>query len=234
MIRDVLYSFLTVLYPKRCKLCGEVIGVREEYCEECENTKMLCGELCHKCGREKSRCTCKKEKYSPKYKAFTAPYYYKGSMERGIIRFKNHNFTELKSEMSKRIASAVKSNFGDVKFDCVCAVPMTEKKMRKRGYNQSELLAKELAPLLDSGFEALLVKTIDTDSQRFSSASKRRVNLYGSIELAAGESVENKTVLLVDDVKTTGSTLNECAAVLRGHRAEAVYAAAFTVTDKRK
>ena len=233
MIKEVFNSFLNIIYPKRCKLCGEVVELKRDLCPECESTPVISGEICDKCGREKTGCVCAKEKFSPKYKAFCAPYYYDGCMEKAIVRFKNYGCKELGAEMSKRIAKTVKQRFDGVSFDIVTCVPMTKKKQKERGYNQSALLAEAVAKELNAQFRELLVKTVDTNPQRFSSAKERQVNLYGAFELAEGESVEGKTVLIIDDVKTTGSTLNECATVIMSGKAQAAYAAAFTVTKKK-
>ena len=234
MIKNAIKTLLYLIYPKRCNLCGEVIRIEETRCSECASAQRISGEICEKCGREKETCTCKKDKFSPKYKAFCAPYYYSGSIQRAVRRFKNYSFTELAPEMSREIAECVKSRFDGIEFDCVSSVPLTKKKLRSRGYNQSEILAKETASLLGVEYAPLLIKTLDTQPQRYSSGSVRRSNLYGAFELAENVNPEGKTVLLIDDVKTTGSTLNECAAVLRGYKANAVYCAAFTVTENKR
>lgn len=233
MRKSVLYRFLYLLYPKRCALCGEVIALDENLCDECRRTKHISGDICEKCGREKHHCMCKKQKFSPSYKAFCAPYYFDGSMMNGVYRLKNSGFYELAPAMAEEIVLTVQQRLKDASFDYVCSVPMRRFRQRQRGYNQSELLAKEVAQLLQIPYAAPLVKIKNTKSQRLSGARERRVNLYGVFDVKQGADVENKTFLIVDDVKTTGSTLSECAATLRGNGAKAVYAAAFTVTDKK-
>ncbi len=234
MIKTVFKRLLYTVYPKRCKLCGEVIKPSDELCSECLNAKKISGKICEKCGMEKAICECKKQKHSPRYKAVCAPYYYEGSMERAVRRLKNYSFCELAPAMAEEIAKTVRKRFEGVSFDVVTSVPMTKKKQRERGYNQSELLAIAVAEKLGSEYKPLLVKTKNTDSQRYSSASRRRVNLYGAFEIADGAQITGKTILIVDDVKTTGSTLSECAQTLRGSKPEAVYAAAFTLTKPHK
>ena len=234
MIKKAIQSLLYVVYPKRCELCGDVVRVEDRFCAECENAEMISGDVCEKCGREKTNCICKREKYSPEYKAFTAPYYYEDFAQRGIRRFKNYSFTELAPAMSERICESINERFKGITFDCVTSVPLTKRKQKQRGYNQSEILAKETARLLGCEYKALLVKTRKTPSQRYSSAKDRRVNLYGAFDMAENADVSGKTVLIVDDVKTTGSTLNECSAVLKGNKTAAVYAASFAVTNSKK
>ncbi len=226
----LLYS----VFPRRCKLCGEVVALDEELCEECLNTEQISGEICLKCGREKEKCTCKKEHFSAEYKGFCAPYYFEGSMYSAVYRLKDSGYKELAPEMAKRIAECVKRNFGDTEFDVVTFVPMTEKRTRERGYNQSELLAAELSKELCVPCEELLIKTRSTKAQRLSGSAERKTNLYGAFEVKNVATVDNRTVLLVDDVKTTGATLNECAKTLKIYGASAVYACAFTVTNNKK
>ncbi len=230
---SIFDKLLTVVYPKRCALCGEVIAFDGRLCEECEAEKRIEGEICLKCGREKERCVCKKEHFSPSYKGFCAPYYFSGSMQKAVYRLKNSGFEELAPPMASVMAETVKKRFENTEFDCVTCVPMTKRRRRKRGYNQSELLAKALAKELKLPYEALLVKSRDTKAQRLSTAKDRRTNLYGAFEAAHDAKLKDKTVLIADDVKTTGSTLSECAKMLRIHGARAVYACAFTVTDKK-
>ena len=167
------------------------------------------------------------------YKAFAAPYYFEGSRKRAVYRFKNNGFTELAPAMAEEIVQTITERFADVTFDCVTSVPMTRQKIRRRGYNQSEILAKEVAKLLEIPYEPLIKKCKETRSQRKSSAAVRKVNLYGAFDLLDTAAVEGRTILIVDDVKTTGSTLNECASMMTGNKAKAVYAAAFTVTNKK-
>ena len=233
MSNSLIDRVLRWIYPRRCKLCGDVVTLDEEVCELCASVKIIDGEICLKCGRDISKCECEKNKYSAPYKGFTAPYYFNGTMKKAVYRLKSSGYKELAPAMSEKIAYAVKLRFPEVEFDCVTYVPMTKSRQRKRGYNQAELLAAETAKCLSVEMKPLLVKTKDTQSQRLLSAQERSTNLHNAFEIAKNADVSGKTVLLIDDVKTTGSTLCECSAVLNTEGAKAVYAAAFTVTDKK-
>lgn len=79
-----------------------------------------------------------------------------------------------------------------------------------------------------------LNKIRETETQRGASAKERRVNLFGAFDLVDGFDIDGKTVLLVDDVKTTGSTLNECSEILKAYGAKAVYCSVFAVTKRKK
>lgn len=228
-MRQAFNRLLTALFPNRCELCGTVIEPDKTRCEECEALKMIEGKICNKCGRETKRCVCSKQNFSPDYKAFCAPYYFEGSPRNGVYRLKNDGFAELAPAMAKSIKNAIDVRFKNIEFDCVTYVPMDKRRKRKRGYNQSELLAKALAGELGTEFDGLIYKNRRTRPQRKSTAKQRRANLYGAFDVIEGKDVRNKTVLVVDDVKTTGSTLSEVAFTLKDEGAT-VYAAAFTVT----
>ncbi|MBQ7739879.1 MAG: ComF family protein [Eubacterium sp.] len=221
------------LLPKRCKLCGAVIEPDKALCEDCESLKRIEGKICNKCGCESDICSCKKERFSPDYKAFCAAYYYEGSVIKGVVRFKNDGFTFLKEGIASEISEAVGLRFDTEDFDFVTFVPMTKGKERKRGYNQSRLLAREVAALLEIPCISTLIKIRKTDSQRFSKANRRKENLFGAFDVKEGVDIRDKKILIIDDVKTTGSTLSECAAMLKIAGAREVYAASFAVTKKK-
>ena len=219
-----------ILFPKRCALCGEVIELDKTLCEECESLKFIDGKICKKCGREVKRCTCSRDNFSPEYKSFCAPYYFDGSVRKAVYRLKNREFLEIIPAMSESVVKAVRARFEDVSFEVVTCVPMSKVRRFRRGYNQSELLAKETALILGCDFESLMYKRRYTRPQRKSSARKRRANLYNAFAMLEGKDIRDKTVLIVDDVKTTGSTLSELAYTLKDAGAKAVYAASFSVT----
>ncbi len=221
------------LFPKRCRLCGEVIAPDETYCDDCRNAEKVMGSVCRKCGVEKQYCHCKRDKFSPSYKGFCAPYYYKGSIVKGVYRFKNHGFSELAEAYAQEIVGTVHARYPDITFDIVTFVPMTAFRKWRRGYNQSELLAKQVAALMDIPCLPLLRKIRHTKSQRKLTARERKVNLYGAFQTIRNTDLKGKAVLLIDDVKTTGSTLSALAAELKSEGAT-VYAASFAVVCRDK
>ncbi|MBR0139002.1 MAG: ComF family protein [Firmicutes bacterium] len=133
--------------------------------------------------------------------------------------------------MAERLAMSGEKGF------IVSCVPMHPKKQRKRGFNQSELLARVIArergEELDTG---LLVKVKETASMRKSSGDDRRVLLDDSIELASGaeEKIKGRHVVLVDDVVTTGTTADSCARLLKQGGASKVTVLCFAVSPSYK
>jgi len=234
MIKEALKELSYAVYPKRCELCGEVVAFDEKLCENCLNLELISGELCKKCGNPKAECSCSKHEKTPEFKAFIAPYYYEESVATAANRFKDFGFPELAYEMGEAMAKQIEIYYKDICFDLITYVPLTKEKLKTRGYNQSELLAKEIEKRLNIPCEELILKIKATPQQKKSSAKQRRTNLRGSFDLKTGIRVEDKTILLIDDIKTTGSTLNECAYVLNAYGARAVYAAAFCMTKRKR
>lgn len=110
-------------------------------------------------------------------------------------------------------------------FDVVSFVPITKKREGWRGYNQAEILAKAIAEYFGKPLAPTLKKIKETKTQVGLPKKKREQNLKGVFKLAANKpGVEGKRVLLVDDVVTTGTTLNECARVLKSAGARSIWA----------
>ena len=115
-------------------------------------------------------------------------------------------------------------------YDVIMPVPLHRRRLRQRGFNQSLVLAREIAVSFDIPVDFVSLKRLkDTDPQTNLGGSERRDNVRGAF--AAADSVKGKRVLLIDDVLTTGSTVRECAKTLlgRGAREVAVFTAARAV-----
>ena len=111
---------------------------------------------------------------------------------------------------------------------------MTKRAVGKRGYNQCTLLAKEAAKLTGSEYIPAVIKKIyETDTQHRLSAIRRRGNLAGVFDVGEPGLVNGKTILLVDDISTSGETFNECAKMLWLYGADSVYCAALALTKSK-
>ena len=205
------------LFTRRCEICGSVVEFNRARCEECEELKRITG------------CVIDDEM---KYSALVSSYFYDDeSVRRAVARFKYRGFKALASSLAGEMIKSVEENYSDVSFDYVTYVPMTLWKKRKRGYNQTELLAKEIAGRMNVPCKCLLKKIKKTKAQQGSTSAERKKNLSGAFDLCVyEETIKGKTILLVDDVKTTGSTLNECSKILKKNGAEKVYAVTFAMT----
>ena len=113
--------------------------------------------------------------------------------------------------------------FKDVKFDFICYVPFTLSQKLHRQYNQSELLAEKLSEKLNIPLNDVMIKLFDTKSQHKMNFRYRVGNVFGVYDIKEDQDVTGKIILLVDDVRTTGSTLNDCARILKIRGADKVY-----------
>ncbi len=121
-----------------------------------------------------------------------------------------------------------------ISFDYITFIPVSKKTLKKRDYNQAYLIATQLSKLLDVEVLDVLAKVSKTKPQKSLSAKERKVNVYGAFDLKDKSAVKDKTFLIIDDVKTTGSTLNECSKMLNIYGAKAVYAATLAVAAPKK
>ena len=223
--------FASFLFTKRCKYCGRVIDIRKDSCDSCENSiKEIKGAVCFKCGKEKKKCDCHGQILF--YEKLCAPYYYSGAIKTLIWRFKFRNKTDIADFLGERMAKTVITRYEGYEFDLVTYVPTTKKDAKNRGYNQAELLAEKLSQILSVPCEALLVKKYETAPQHTLPEMKRTGNLLGVFDVDEKAEIEFKRILLCDDVKTTGATLNECAKTLLIGGAAEVFCITAAVTEK--
>lgn len=146
---------------------------------------------------------------------------YDGGLDRliGAFKFDGHYF--LAGPLASLLSSAIGRR--DATVDVVAAVPMSPRRERARGYNQAELLGRELAKILDRPFQrSLLSRARSTRTQSELPRDQRAANVRGAF---VARPCKGTRVLLVDDICTTGETLRSCAAALKKEGAESVYAA---------
>ncbi|HOJ35800.1 MAG TPA: phosphoribosyltransferase family protein, partial [Clostridiales bacterium] len=123
--------------------------------------------------------------------------------------------------------------YSEIAFDCVCFVPESEDVLKERGYNQSRLLAESVSRHLNVPCGELLKKLYTTKPQRTLSAAERQGNVLGVFETNPEEITAGKKILLIDDIKTTGATLDECAKSLLIAGADRVFCAVAAVSPMR-
>lgn len=173
---------------------------------------------------------CKKQKRYMK-RAF-APLIYKGAARSAVLRLKFSGKKAHAKTFARLIYDYIRREQPWLMPDIITYVPLGRARLRERGYNQAMLLGRELATLFGAPCAGLLYKTRETPPQSGLRVAARRANVRGAFCAREGFPLSSKCVLLVDDVLTTGSTLNECAKALLARGAGAVYCAAACVTEK--
>lgn len=215
-----------------CDVCGaETFGTN--LCNDCKKTVVFNDKtVCPVCGRKTVRpeicLECKAQ--PPVYKQGVSAFVYDGG---GIIligKFKNGN-GYLKEFFAELLAERVKAL---PPFDCIVYVPATKKAVKRRGYNQTELLAKSLSKRTGiSLISGAVQKTKETEAQKGLTRKQRCENLKNAFKVAKPQDIAGKNVLIVDDVLTTGATADEISkAVLAAGAKRAYFAAVASVEYK--
>ncbi len=196
---------LELIYPSVCGICEKI--EKEYLCEECkEKLKKYCINEIEDC-KEKKRVY-----YDYKIKILR----YENIVREKIIEYKFNEKTYLYNTMEKIILNDEKICSFLKKYDIIIPVPMYKKRKQSRGYNQTELISKKLAKDLKiESSNKVLRKVIDTKKQSTLTKKERIKNVENAFNVVNSESIENKNVILLDDIFTTGSTLNECSRMLK-------------------
>jgi competence protein ComFC len=224
LVYQVYQSFWTGLdwlYPPRCGGCGQD-GSR--WCAACAGkVRLVTAPVCPRCGKEqKHNKVCEDCVQSlPAYTALRSWAEYAGPLRNAIQRLKYHRDVAMGEILARPMIACLTGLHWAV--DWVVPVPASLARLSERGYNQVSLLARPIALSLGYRYQPnALVKVRETRSQVGLSAAERQVNVSGAF--AAGrQDVKEKTILVVDDVTTTGSTLTECAQALKKAGAREVY-----------
>ncbi len=222
-----------LFFPHRCAFCGHATNEKSGICFNCAGKLPLIeGEICLNCGHKTEDCVCNnRRKY---YDGVTAPLYYSEFSRLSVLRIKNYRKFGGKNTLVRLVSAAVKNNFDNIGFDLLTSVPMTPFDKSVRGFNQSELLGKLLARKLDIPYNgSILSKIYDTRPQKELKAFERLGNVSGVFHIENPSKITGKTVLLFDDIITTGSTVNECAKMLKIYGAEKVYVCSVLLTKQK-
>ena len=153
-------------------------------------------------------------------------FYYDGTFRDSFLRFKFSGRDFYADTYGKWMAGTICDKLG-TGFDGICWVPVSKKRRRVRGYDQSELLARVIAKKLSLPLVPALQKHAERGPQsQLKDAAQRRSNASGAFSVLPGADVSGKTLLLIDDIVTTGATLSECSrTLLLADASDVVYAA---------
>lgn len=228
-------SFRLTLYPEdiTCDICGGELTAQTRYriCASCiEKLPFVKGHKCVACGvplaDEADYCNrCKEDRGV--FVKNRSPLVYDGETKRLIYALKFGK----KKYIAKTLGALMADEFlkCDMRADIIVFVPMTREEEKKRGFNQSELLAREIGERLNLPVLPALVKTKETSSQKQLKGKDRAKNLEGAFSCVFDE-VKNRNILLIDDIFTTGATANECSKALLKSKAREVNVLTSAVT----
>lgn len=223
---NIIEKCLGVLYPQTCCFCGKIS--KEHICKECiEKITYIEEPVCKKCGKpirykETEYCgDCEKTAFS--YEQGKSVWLHTDVVRWSIYQFKYHNrriYGKFYAQELFRIYGGwVRQN----KIDVIIPIPLHKKRQRKRGYNQSELIARQLGKLLHLPVNAkAVVRKRNTKPQKELSHKERRHNLKEAFCVTKHWKGKGN-VLLIDDIYTTGNTIDSVAKLLRQKGADKVW-----------
>ena len=227
----ILNKILNTIYPQNytCNICGDEVfsGDDKSICNACENSlPKISGKVCERCGEPIwsmatycDRCQHK----NPKFYKCRSAFLYKDEVVKLIRDFKFSNKRYLCNHLAKYLEELyIKENFS---CDVIVPVPIHSERLKQRGYNQSELLANRLGEILNIPVDKTnLIKVKQTLNQADLNFKQRQENLKDAFKVVDKNAFCGKNVLIIDDVYTTGSTINNCAVVLQKAKAKRVFA----------
>ena len=203
-------KLLHIVYPTRCPSCNGYIGANDRFCAGCYS-KFI--------------------RYSGNFQipgaaSFSSVFLYDDNIHPAITTLKNGVCGNAPYALGSELSELLISNSTARKVDVIIPVPMTRAERKRRGYNQSLLLAKTVSRIIG---KPLLRKTAAkikaTRPQKSLSMAERRKNIIGAFAIVDAESIRGKRVLLVDDICTTGSTLGELTRLVMENGALEVHCA---------
>lgn len=212
LLKQALIFFEDLIFPPCCLICGKIS--KKYLCKNCKN--MLKKKAIFKIE------TTKKEEYN--FEKYCYIFEYKNEIRNLILNYKFHDKSYLYKVFSEIILKNKKIYGFLKKYDIIIPIPIHKKRKKQRGYDQSELIAKEIVKNIENiKYENNIIeKTKNTLPQSSLNKNQRQKNVQGVYRVTNEEKIKNKKIILFDDIFTTGNTVNECAKILKEKGAKEV------------
>jgi len=224
-------TLLDLVYPRQCAGCGDAMGPHHGHiCWECARTMDLISDpICRVCGDPAEgavdhhytcfACVGKR----PAYNGARSAARYRGTLRRVLRDFKYNKASHLRADLAVLLHACARTHYATMPFDGVIGVPLYPRRERERTYNQAALLAGALAAKLRLPCPGHFLRRLrPTATQTRLSATERRANVRGAFGTRGDAWIKGRRILLVDDVMTTGATVDECSAALKAAGAAGV------------
>ena len=236
-LRNIFKATEDALFPPACPICGKprVIrsGVRLDICPWClDNITYVKEPTCIKCGKvlddDREYCSdCMKTEHI--YDQAVSLYEYSDGIKQSIYRFKYHNKREYATIYAREIADKCGMVIKAWNADVIIPVPIHESKLKQRGYNQAGLIADNLAEQLGIDVDNnYIMRVRKTTPMKELSNMERVKNLQNAFQIH-DNGIRYSKVLIVDDIYTTGATLDACARILKQYGTDRVYAVTLCI-----
>ena len=200
-----------ILFPTKCVLCGKILEKEET-------------DLCHSCRVEAPDCPISRKKY-PFIDSWVALWYYEGEVRRSLLRYKFYGRKNYADAYGRLLAmKLLREDMVDV--DLITYIPISQQRLKKRGFDQVALLAEKVSAELALPWVKTMRKVRHNRPQSgIAGDAQRRANVLGAYQITDPDAVRGKRVLLLDDIVTTGATAGEAARVLLTAGAKEVHLA---------
>lgn len=225
--------FLDLIYPPKCLFCQDVLSLprKEKWvCEKCVmEVSFLEEPVCKKCGRglakESGMNLCRNcQEFSFAFDHGHVVFDY-DLVKKAISHFKFKGVKRDGIGIARLMEAFMKQRFSEEyeKYDLLIPVPIHNRKKAKRGFNQTEIIAEELSRLTQKPWnKELLIRVKNTKPQYSLTPGQRAQNIKNAFQVTEEKEIEEKSILLIEDILTTGVTLHECAKVLYTYGAKEV------------
>lgn len=242
MLRKIKDAIIKMFFPpdNKCMICGKELfkDTKHCLCDNCfSNLPFKDSCVCIKCGDsitgEGNYClSCKNNANKPYNKAF-APFKFKDSIVKIIHDLKYNNQKWIAPFISEFLVDEVLQQ--NVSVDVIIPIPLNIKRYNERGFNQSEIICEKLVTKLNMKVDVTsLVRSKYTKTQTNLTRAERSENLKDAFTVQNKEAIKGKSILLVDDVFTTGATMEEACKVLRKAGAKNIYCLTIAHVEKPK
>lgn len=223
-------KLLSLLYPDICPFCGRILKKTElgKVCRKCElKLPYIYEPRCKKCGKpvgkENQEYCWDCEHRCHYFDAGLAVWEHRPMVAQAIYQFKYHNKRIYSRFFAREMVKSYESVIHKWNIDLIVPIPISKKRKRQRGYNQAELLALEIGDLLGISVDShSLIRSKDTIAQKKLDVWERRLNLFKAF-IWKGENISRSNILVIDDIYTTGNTIDAAARTLKASGASRVY-----------
>ncbi len=225
-IKKVLSKIADLFFPRRCTICDKVIPDDAGICEQCKKRiQPIQGTVCMKCGKKLSDdrlycydCSRREHAYERNYAVFEYPH-----VRESLYRFKYRGRAEYAAYYAKEACKRYGTCFEQLHADALVPVPLHKSRLRRRGYNQAEELARELSKLINVPVYAGYIGRVKATKPLKTLDVRQRQNNLKKAFLILQNDVKLKTIIVVDDIYTTGATVDSVTKVCKTAGVERVY-----------
>ncbi len=213
ILNKIKEFILNIFLPKKCIYCGKTLDYNAEYsiCKGCIAPALT---------KEKP----KRDFDEKHYDSCLCATYYEKNIRYSMIKFKFKGITKLADTFSYMLLIKIKEDWRFLTADFIACVPLSEKRFKQRGYNQSHLIAEKVSKEINIPYlQDLIIKVKDIPRLSKMTLAQRRRIIKGVYKFNNNFDIKDKSIILIDDIFTTGSTANECAKVLKKNGAQSVF-----------